>query len=381
MVRSPFIFAMVCLLLFMTLPVAAVAAQRPQVELRINLPELELVVYRDDLLVSRYPIAAGRPAHPTPRGSFRIVTRARNPWWFPPDGRRPVRPGPGNPLGRWWLGLDLPGYGLHGTNDPASIGRLASRGCVRLHDQHVDALAALTRTGTRVTITYYTLFLEASAKRWAYGEDGLSVIADPGEVSAFRIRTHPDIYGLAPVSAASLRELLEAAEMAHRLSAPELDWLAEQAQAAAIDFDLGAGVRFNDWPLGHGRLLIGRSAWAPWELAAPVLGLDVTLPPDGARPLAGRTWVAVDDLRYMVAFPFTVVHDGRVLGLEGIAVVQGGRLLTGAAFMRDEEVHVLARKLDARRGDVFLPLSALATDLGMKAMWDPGRREIQVERP
>ncbi|HCC32580.1 MAG TPA: hypothetical protein DEQ28_01565 [Clostridiales bacterium] len=379
--RSPFVFATVCLLLFMILPGAPAAAQRPQVELRINLPELELVVYRDDLPIARYPIAVGRLAHPTPRGSFRIVSRARNPWWFPPDGRPPVRPGPANPLGRWWVGLDLPGYGLHGTNDPASIGRLASRGCVRLHDQHVDALAALTRTGTRVTITYYTLFLEASAKRWAYGEGGLSVIADPGEVSAFRIRTHPDIYSLAPVSAGSLRELLEAAELAHRLSAPELDWLAEQAHGAAIDFDLGAGVRFNDWPLGHGRLLIGRSPWVPWELAAPVLGLDVTLPPEQARPLAGRTWIAIDDLRRVTAFPFTVAQDGRTLVLQGVAVVDGGRLLTGAAFVRDEQVHVLARKLDARRGDVFLPLSALAADLGMKAMWDADRREIRVERP
>jgi hypothetical protein len=76
-----------------------------------------------------------------------------------------------------------------------------------------------------------------------------------------------------------------------------------------------------------------------------------------------------------------VVHDGRTLGLEGIAVVQGGRLLTGAAFIRGEELHVLARKLDARRGDIFLPLSALATDLGMKTMWNADRREIHVDRP
>ena len=87
--RSPFVFATVCLLLFMILPGAPAAAQRPQVELRINLPELELVVYRDDLPIARYPIAVGRLAHPTPRGSFRIVSRARNPWWFPPDGRPP----------------------------------------------------------------------------------------------------------------------------------------------------------------------------------------------------------------------------------------------------------------------------------------------------
>jgi hypothetical protein len=365
----------------MTRPLPAVAAPRSSVELRINLPALELVVYRDDLPVSRYPIAAGRPAHPTPRGSFRIVSRARNPWWFPPDGRRPVRPGPGNPLGRWWLGLDRPGYGLHGTNDPASIGTLASRGCIRLHDRHVDALADIARAGTRVTIGYHTLFLEASGRRWASGEGGLSVIGDPGEVSAFRIRTYPDIYGLAPISPHSLRELLEAAEMSHRLSAPEVAWLMEQAQDAPIDFDLGVAVRFNDWQLGHGRLIIGQSAWIPWELVAPTLGLDVTLPPAGARPMVGRTWVALDDLRRMVAFPFMVVHDGRTLGLEGIAVVEGGRLLTGAAFIRGEQLHVLARKLDARRGDIFLPLSALATELGMKTMWKADRREIHVDRP
>jgi hypothetical protein len=77
-------------------------------------------------------------AYPTPSGSCTSSTSSENPWWTPPaspwaSALKPVPPGPGNPLGTRWMGLDAPGVGIHGTPDDASIGYSASHGCIRMH--------------------------------------------------------------------------------------------------------------------------------------------------------------------------------------------------------------------------------------------------------
>ncbi len=87
----------------------------------------------------------------TPSGSFKIVNRIVDPPWFTPDGVIP--PGdPRNILGSRWLGFDLASYGIHGTTDPASIGRQVTQGCVRLNNAEVEELFILLPEGTPVTI-------------------------------------------------------------------------------------------------------------------------------------------------------------------------------------------------------------------------------------
>lgn len=87
----------------------------------------------------------------TPVGSFKIASRIVDPPWFTPDGVIP--PGdPRNALGSRWLGFDQPGYGIHGTTDPASIGKPVTHGCVRLLNSDVEELFALLPEGTSVTI-------------------------------------------------------------------------------------------------------------------------------------------------------------------------------------------------------------------------------------
>ena len=81
-----------------------------------------------------------------------------NPWWYPPPspwakGLKPVPPGPGNPLGTRWMGLDAPGVGIHGTPDDASIGYSASHGCVRMHIPDAEWLFHHVKLGTPVVIT------------------------------------------------------------------------------------------------------------------------------------------------------------------------------------------------------------------------------------
>ena len=83
--------------------------------------------------------------------------------WAGPPSRRGVE----NPLGRYWLGLSLKGYGIHGNNNPLSIGYPQSNGCIRMHNQDVELLVGLVRVGTPVEIIYQTVKVDtAGDKSW-----------------------------------------------------------------------------------------------------------------------------------------------------------------------------------------------------------------------
>jgi lipoprotein-anchoring transpeptidase ErfK/SrfK len=116
-----------------------------------------LVLYDGMRRVRRFGVATGQPAYPTPLGSFEIVTKQRDPWWYPPasdwaKGQVPVPPGPGNPLGTRWLGISSPAVGIHGTPDAASIGYSASHGCVRMEIADAEWLFEHVDVGTPVFI-------------------------------------------------------------------------------------------------------------------------------------------------------------------------------------------------------------------------------------
>ena len=97
-----------------------------------------LYLYNGVRLVRTFPVATGQAIYPTPLGKFEIVVKWVNPWWYPPTqdawakGLKPVPPGPGNPLGTRWMGLSASGVGIHGTDEPWSIGHSESHGCIRM---------------------------------------------------------------------------------------------------------------------------------------------------------------------------------------------------------------------------------------------------------
>jgi lipoprotein-anchoring transpeptidase ErfK/SrfK len=104
-----------------------------------------------------FGIAVGQSSYPTPLGRWKVVVKARNPWWYPPDspwaqGASPIPPGPGNPLGTRWMGLSASGVGIHGTPDAASIGYSASHGCIRMRIPDAEWLFNRVRLGTPVFI-------------------------------------------------------------------------------------------------------------------------------------------------------------------------------------------------------------------------------------
>jgi lipoprotein-anchoring transpeptidase ErfK/SrfK len=104
-----------------------------------------------------FQVATGQAIYPTPTGDWHVVDKQRNPWWHPPDspwaqGLKPIPPGPGNPLGTRWMGLDAAGVGMHGTPDAASIGYSASHGCIRMRIPDAEWLFDHVRIGTPVFI-------------------------------------------------------------------------------------------------------------------------------------------------------------------------------------------------------------------------------------
>jgi lipoprotein-anchoring transpeptidase ErfK/SrfK len=105
-----------------------------------------------------FSVATGQSIYPTPKGTFHIVVKYENPWWYPPTqdawakGLKPVPPGPANPLGTRWMGLSVPGVGIHGTDEPTSIGYSASHGCIRMQVPDAEWLFERVRVGTTVII-------------------------------------------------------------------------------------------------------------------------------------------------------------------------------------------------------------------------------------
>ncbi|PIE59541.1 MAG: peptidase [Desulfobulbus propionicus] len=133
----------------------------------INLPALRLFHYgtqNGQLTVSTFPVGAGTVERPTPTGDMHVTRKQYLPTWHVPASiaedhlekgdplPASIPPGPLNPLGKYALYLSRPGYLIHGTNKPASVGLRASNGCVRLYPEDIKLLFSLTSIETPVKI-------------------------------------------------------------------------------------------------------------------------------------------------------------------------------------------------------------------------------------
>lgn len=106
-------------------------------EIFVNTKNFTLTLLKDGKTFKTYPIAIGKPSTPTPKGTFRIINKAYN---------------PGGPFGARWLGLSIKGYGIHGTNNPSSIGKAVSNGCIRTYNKNIIELYNTVPIGTIVRI-------------------------------------------------------------------------------------------------------------------------------------------------------------------------------------------------------------------------------------
>jgi len=123
---------------------------RPARRIIISIPDRKLAVMEAGRVLRVFPTAVGAPKSPSPSGAFKIVERIPDPTWYTKG--RIVPPGKANPLGTRWLGLSIKGYGIHGTNNPASIGHNASHGCIRMRNHDVEQLFEMVSVGDGVEL-------------------------------------------------------------------------------------------------------------------------------------------------------------------------------------------------------------------------------------
>ena len=151
------------------LPTQYVLPAGPRRGVVLNIASKRLFYYPpvtdgEPVQVITYPIGIGRVGWETPTGSTRVVSKARDPHWYVPASVRRehaelgdplpsvVPPGPDNPLGKFVLQLEMPGYLIHGTNQPYGVGMRVSHGCVRLYPENIETLFSMVDPGEPVTI-------------------------------------------------------------------------------------------------------------------------------------------------------------------------------------------------------------------------------------
>ena len=116
----------------------------------VSIPDRKLALIENDQVVRIYPVAVGAAVSPSPVGTFSIVNRVSNPTYYKTG--KVVGPGRANPVGTRWIGLSAKGYGIHGTDAPASIGFAKSHGCIRLRNRDIEQLFELVRAGDVVEL-------------------------------------------------------------------------------------------------------------------------------------------------------------------------------------------------------------------------------------
>lgn len=110
-----------------------------------------LTLKSDGNIVKTYRVSTGENFS-TPTGTFKITNKIIDPPWYPPNGGMIPAGDPKNILGSRWLGLSKPSYGIHGTNDPKTIGKQVTAGCIRMMNPEVEELYAIVPEGIEVII-------------------------------------------------------------------------------------------------------------------------------------------------------------------------------------------------------------------------------------
>jgi len=151
------------------LPTQYVLPDTPRNGVVLNIASKRLFYYPavadgDPVQVMTYPIGIGRVGWETPLGDTKVVAKARDPHWYVPWSVQKehremgdplpsiVPPGPDNPLGSHVLKLEMPGYLIHGTNQPYGVGMRVSHGCIRLYPENIELLYSMVEVGEPVSI-------------------------------------------------------------------------------------------------------------------------------------------------------------------------------------------------------------------------------------
>jgi L,D-transpeptidase ErfK/SrfK len=275
------------------LPTQFVLPNAPREGLVINLAQLRVFYFpkrKEGELqtVITHPIGIGKVGWETPVGTTKVVSKVKNPTWYPPASVRKehreagdplpakVPPGPDNPLGAYKMNLGWPSYLIHGTNKPYGVGMRSSHGCIRFYPEDIAELFHKIPIGTKVTVVN---------QPFVFGWRGDSLY-----VQAFPILEDDD------------REHPKAADALLNAAISDEMWEKVKAHGATIDLEL-----------------VNSIVQQPRGIAVPVSRKDLTL--DKYLYMArhvenrlpeGATWDGKEEL-LVTAEEFEAARNGTVL--------------------------------------------------------------------
>jgi lipoprotein-anchoring transpeptidase ErfK/SrfK len=130
-------------------PAEDIAKRAPR-QVLVSVSDRKLAVLENGKVIRTFSVSVGAAVSPSPTGEFQIVNRLANPTYYHPGTVIP--PGNDNPIGPRWVGLSQKGFGIHGTNQPRSIGHAASHGCIRLNNRDIVQFFQMVSVGDTVSI-------------------------------------------------------------------------------------------------------------------------------------------------------------------------------------------------------------------------------------
>lgn len=308
----------------------------------VNLPARTLYWYVGGNFVRAFPVGIGKSSTETPLGSYRVQNKAVHPWWYPPSGGKPVPPGPANPLGTRWIGFSG-GYGIHGNNNPASIGGAVSLGCVRMYIPDVEWLYEQVSVGTPVNVVYETVQVQ-------YGPGGTRYLA-----------IHPDVYG---VGRPSVDKVLRSAGLEAGAVTATAPGLYPLDATAAVNGRNMPAIIHKGKPYVAARSLGDRMfARVGWHPGTQQVSLDGQMLPTVLRD--GTGYIDAASAAAVLGVTYRWNGDSLTVTLEGRPLFLGG--------------HLLAR-IDAHYGQegLLLPVRQVAEAVGAFVGWDGQARKALV---
>lgn len=336
------------------LPHPALARDEKAERIVINIPAMSLHFLENGRVSRTYPVAVGKDRSQTPLGEFAVTSKVINPTWFPP-GKPPVPPGPANPLGTRWIGL-RDGYGIHGNNNPASIGSLVSLGCIRMYNEDVEELFQKVKIGTPVSITYQTVVTLSSPY------DGSRCVV-----------VYPDVYKLGVNDKDHIRDYLAGEGMA--IPDIKIEKPVSGNVKARVCLGTVPALWINDEFVTSDVIGIGDEfaasalALANWfNISAVDISGDRAMLPGGLTvsviQQAGKYYITLAELEQALGVP--VKLDGRAneISVKVNAVIVNG-IYAGSA-VRD------------RTGNLLLPVRKVAELLNYPVMWDADTKKTYI---
>jgi len=201
------------------IPTQYVLPVAPHVGIVINLGERRLYYFhRDGKTVETFPVGVGVEGKRTLVGATTVVSKEKNPIWFPPPSIRAeepdlpafVPPGPDNPLGAYALRLGWTNYLIHGTNKPDGVGRNVSHGCIHLYPEDIARLFGEVRIGTPVRVVdqpVLTAWIDGRLYVAVHPSQSQTDEIDVGEPMTPAIPS--DLVGRVAAAAGDLRDLVD----------------------------------------------------------------------------------------------------------------------------------------------------------------------------